>query len=233
MKRFLMTFLTDARLQFRNGFYAAALLVSGFVVLVLRQFPEPYLARFLPLFVMQNLTISVFYFIGGLVLLEKDQGTLQAQAVTPLRREEYLLAKIASLGGLALVESLAVVLLAYGVRLNWGALLAALVVMIVGLALYGFLVVLRYDSVNAYLLPSLGFALLLSLPLVDYLGVWHTPLMYLHPFQAPLVLLRGLFVPLAGWEWLYGVGYSALWIGLLFRWSRSRFDRYVRGWVRV
>jgi hypothetical protein len=51
--------------------------------------------------------------------------------------------------------------------------------------------------------------------------------MYLHPFQAPLTLLEGAFFPLAGWQWLYGIGYSTLWIGAAFAWSGRAFRRFV------
>ena len=233
MNRFWATLILDVRIQMRNGFYLAALLVSIFVVLALRQLPPGALARLLPLALMQNLTISVFYFIGALALLEKSQGVLQALAVTPLRRDEYLLAKIVSLGGLALAESWLATVLTYGLGLNWAAWLAAMLAMIMGMALLGFVIVLGYDSVNEYLPPSVGWVLLLSLPLVDYLGLWRSPWFYLHPFQAPLTLLRGLFAPLAPWEWVYGVIYAALWLAILFVIARRRFASYQSDSSRV
>ncbi len=51
--------------------------------------------------------------------------------------------------------------------------------------------------------------------------------MYLHPFQAPLVILKGAVFPLTAWEWLYGLLYSLWWIVLAFLWSRRSFQRFV------
>ncbi len=65
-------------------------------------------------FVIGNILITSFYFIAGLVLLERDEGTLTAQAVTPLRPWEYLFSKGISLFVLVFVENLIIVVLYAG-----------------------------------------------------------------------------------------------------------------------
>ena len=47
--------------------------------------------------IMGNLVIGTFYFMGGLVLLEKDEGSLEARVTTPLKPTEYLSAKVLTL----------------------------------------------------------------------------------------------------------------------------------------
>ena len=66
-----------------------------------------------------------------------------------------------------------------------------------------------------------------SLPILDYAGLWSTPLMVLHPLQAPLVLMEGAIAELAIWEWVYGIGYSCLWIVLGLLRGRSAFRLFV------
>jgi fluoroquinolone transport system permease protein len=117
MKRLIATVRTEFQLQFRNGFYYAAAFVAVLLVIALLQLPVQSRALFLPLLMMQNLMINTFYFTGGLVLLEKGQGTLEAQVVTPLRTWEYLAAKVITLGILSLVESTVIVVLGYGLGL--------------------------------------------------------------------------------------------------------------------
>ena len=39
--------------------------------------------------------------------------------------------------------------------------------------------------------------------------------------------LPGAVAPLQAWEWLYGLGYSALWIGLAYAWCRHAFQGFV------
>jgi fluoroquinolone transport system permease protein len=85
MKRLLATVRCDAQLQLRNGFYYATAFVVLIWSLVLLRLPDLDFGWLLPALVAGNLLLNTFYFVGGLVLLEKDEGTLEARTVTPLR----------------------------------------------------------------------------------------------------------------------------------------------------
>ena len=91
MKRLASSLWLDFRLQFRNGFYYAAAFVTVVAIVILRQFPNLDFKWLLPALLLNNLLIGTFYFFGALVLLEKKEGTLEAQIVTPIRSWEYLL----------------------------------------------------------------------------------------------------------------------------------------------
>jgi hypothetical protein len=45
--------------------------------------------------------------------------------------------------------------------------------------------------------------------------------------QATLLLAQAAFQPVARWQVIYGVMYSALWIGLLAHFSRRAFVRFI------
>jgi fluoroquinolone transport system permease protein len=237
MHRLLATVRTDMRLQFRNGFYYVTLFVVGVWALLLAQLPAVDLdvTWLLPAMLLGNLVITTFYFVGGLVLLEKGEGTLEAQVVTPLRVGEYLAAKVSTLAGLALVENVALVALLVWVLpvLREGGRLAPLPLvagLLLGAALFtlaGFLAVARYRSVNEYLFPSMLYMGLLMLPLFPYFGLGHGDWFYWHPLQAPLVLLRAAFEPVALGQLAYGLLYGALWLALLAVASRRIFVRFV------
>lgn len=227
MKRLFATMTVDARLQVRNGFYYAATFVAVIFALLLRWVPASQLGRYLPALVFSNLMINAFYFIGGLVLLEKGEGTLEAQVVTPLRSSEYLISKLITLNALSLAENLFIVLVAYGAGFNAMVLIAGISLTVAIYCLYGFLVVARYDSINEYLFPSILYTFLIPLPLLNYFGVWESWLHYLHPFQAPLLILQAAFEPVRAWQIVYGALYSALWIALLYRMSERAFERFV------
>ena len=229
MSRLTSTMRWDVQLQIRNGFYYAAAFVALIIIILLSQFnvPASTLAMLFPLFIFQNILINNFYFIAGLVLLEKGEGTLEGLVVTPLRKSEYLVSKLVTLAMLSLLETAVVVLIVYGFNANliWLAAGTILLSLIYGLA--GFSFVVRYDSINTFILPSVPFTALFSLPLLHYLGVWSSPLMYLHPLQAPLLLLKGAFQPIAAWEVIYGVVYSAVTIALAYAWSQRAFYKFV------
>ena len=84
MTRFLATMRCDVRLQHRNGFYwAIAFLLAAFVVVV-TQLPSIDWTAILPPLLLGNLMLATFFFMGGLMLLEKGEGTLESLIVTPL-----------------------------------------------------------------------------------------------------------------------------------------------------
>ncbi|MEE8586126.1 MAG: ABC transporter permease [Acidobacteriota bacterium] len=227
MNRLASALACDVRLQVRNGFYYAAAFVALVVAAVFSRLPLGEAKWILPALLFSNLMIGTFYFVGGLVLLEKAERTLDALVVTPLRPSEYLASKTLSLTGLALVENLIIVWLAYGTDFQVLPALAGMALISILYALLGFAAVIRYDSINEYLLPSFVYTLLISLPLIDYFGFWRSWIFYLHPMQAPLILLKAAFLPVQAWEAVYGILYSALWIGLMMHWSRRAFRRFV------
>ncbi len=226
--RLLATARLDTQLQLRNGFYYAVAFFLACWFVVLTQLPAVVDWGFvLPAVILGNLSMVSFYFIGGLVLLEKGEGTLHAQVVTPLGDREYLASKIVTLAALSLVEHVVLVGSVLGWDVNPLALVAGVSVASVLYSLCGFLSVARYDSINEYLLPSALYVAVLQIPLIHYFGIWDGWPMYLHPMQAPLVLIRGAFQPLAAWEWIYGVVYSGLALGVLFWWCQRAFGRFV------
>src|SRR5262245_7906856 len=172
MQRFFVTFRNDARLQWRNGFGYAIVFVTAIWLLVATRLPAAQLSWLLPMMVANNLLITAFYFMAALVLLERDEGSLAALAVTPLLAGEYLAGKAAALTVLALVQNVALALV-FGVRgidivlAGAGVALGAAL-----LALFGFALVSRYSSINTFLMPSFLYSAALLLPLLPIAFSW-------------------------------------------------------------
>jgi len=223
MRRLAATIRTDVRVQFRNGFYAATVLVVIFSIVLLRWLPRETATLLLPVVILENVLMNTFYFVSGLVLLERVEGTFVAQSVTPLRTAEYLGSKLATLTGLSLVESGLIAVAVFGVA-RWliamalGVVLAAALFCLVGVAL-----VVRYDSINEFLLPSVPYTFLLSLPLLGIFGIgadaWYLP----HPIQGPLELMR-IDALYSGGRLAYAIGYPLVWIVPVYLWSRRALE---------
>lgn len=227
MKRLASTVACDARLQYRNGFYYAAAAVALFWMAALSQVPKGNRFFLLPPFVLTNLMMNTFYFVAGLVLLEKREGTLAAQVVTPLRSREYLASKVATLTALSLIENLVIVLFSSGLGFNVLPLIVGMTLAAGFYTLVGFVLVARYDSINEYLFPSFVYTMAFAPPFLHYFGLFETRLVLLHPLQASLLLMKAGFHPIALWEWSYGLLYALFWCALAFRWSESAFHRFV------
>ena len=191
------------------------------------------LTLLLPVFVLDSMLIGTFYFVAGQVLLEKGEGTVEAQVVSPLAPWEYLASKAVTLAGLALAQYLVLVGVYAGFNGGHRVLVAGVVLASTLYVLVGFISVARYSSVSEYLFPSLVYAGLIILPLAVYvlgsqggLGAL-AYLAYLHPMQGPLELLKAAFLPATPWQIVYGIAWSGLWIGVLGWAAVQSFRRFV------
>ena len=227
MNRLTATLGCDLRLQWRNGFYYAAGFVALYSVLLVGWLDREDRIWVLPAFIFVNLLINTFYFLAGLVLLEKREGTLEAQVVTPLTTCDYLLSKLVTLTGLAVAENLAIAAVSYGLGFHLPLLIAGMVLGCAIYALFGFIAVARYDSINEFLFPSFVYTMLFVPPLVPYLGFSEHWVYHLHPMAAPLALMKAAFVPVAPWQLVSGTLYSIAWIGIAWLWSRQVFRRFI------
>ncbi len=227
MRRWMNALRMELRVQRRYGFvYAAAFSVLVWLAL-LRAVPATSLPALVPAIVFLDLALVGFYFIAGLVLFEKGEATLYALVVSPLRFWEYLSAKLASLTALALALSVALVAFSYGLHVNLGLVLLGTALMALIALLVGFIAVAPFSSFSSYLIPSQIYALVLYLPLIEYIGWWHSPLFYLLPTHGAMLLLHGAFVGVAAWQVAYALGYGALWIAGLSWLAQRMFNRSI------
>lgn len=228
MKRIISTILWDIRLQWRNGFYYAAMFVVVLWVLLLRTQPQENVSFFVPVLLFGNIVMNAFYFIGGLLLLEKGERTLEAQVVTPLRTGEYLFSKVFTLTMLSVVESFVIIFMAVGFDFSILPVLIGVVLLAVMFALAGFMFVVRYDSINEYLFPSILFQSILSMPVLFYfLKMKEAAWFFLQPFQPPLELIVAGFQPVETWRIVYSLLYGGLWVWILYQMSQRAFYRFV------
>lgn len=233
MKRLWGTLINDIRLQWRNGFYYVSAVMLALFALLLSQAQRQDLSFLLPAVIVNNIMVNGFYFVAGLVLLEKSEGSLQAQVVTPLRPAEYLASKVLSLTLLSVVENGLLALLVMPGAISAGWLLWGIVAGVCFFTLAGLVVVVRYEAMNEFLLPSVIITTILALPLLPYFGVGDTALSgalaYLHPLQAVLLALRARTgAAPAGWQAVYVIGYALVSCAAAFVLARSAYDRFVR-----
>lgn len=223
--RLLHTVRNDAVIQFRSGFYFVGATVAFFVVGLLRLIPEEWplnLRLLIPAALLLNVMTTTFYFVAGLVLLEKSQGTLAALVVTPLRVGEYLGSKAATLAFLAMAENAVVLLLFYGVDFEPVVLLVGMTALCVFYTLIGFAAVSRYDSINQFLMPSAALVTVLTLPLLEHFG-FVGRMMYVHPVQPYLVLIRSAFTAVSAPELVYAMTTGAAWLAVAYIMAKRAF----------
>jgi len=188
--RWAMTLIQDIRFQWRHGFYAVYAIISLLYVSLLHIVPETHAEALMITILYSDPSFLGFFFIGGIVLLEKTQRILEPLWVTPLRLAEYVGAKLVSL---AFLSSLSGTSIALGVHGFSGKTFLMLIGMSMGslcFTSWGMMLVARVQSINAFLVGSQAFFLPITLPLLPFWGLaggWWTEIW---PGSAVLSLLK-------------------------------------------
>lgn len=225
MSRLLSTARCDLELQARNGLYYA----TGFVLLLtlaaLGALPASGLARLLPAVALNTMGVTGFYFSAALTLLERAEGSSFARMVTPLRPGEYLGARAATLALLALVQNGLLGLMLLGPVPQMLALLVGVALAAVILVMAGFTAAAGHAALNSFLLPSVPWVGLLLAPMLADVLEWHSPLLWLHPLQGPLVLMRAAVSPVAPWELAIALISGLCWTAAAFALAQRRYAR--------
>ncbi len=229
MSRLAATTRLDMTVQARSKLYVIAIgvaVVLGLFVRIL--IPADLVSYFLPIFYLSAVSGTAYMFVGGMVIFEKDEGTLDAQIVTPLRMDEYLSAKSISLLIVVLMESALVLFIGYGFTgYDPVPLLIGLITLPLGFTLGGFIQVSRYDTVTDFIVYAIPVILVTQLPLLDYTGLAPSLLWYVIPTMGPLLLLKAAFTEIAAWQWVYALIVSVASIFALFWWARHAFQRNI------
>jgi fluoroquinolone transport system permease protein len=228
VSRLSATLRLDARLQARNHVYLIIAVAAGGLALALQAlFAPEQLHFFMPLVALSGVGLTTFFLVGVLLLLERGEGTLDVALVSPLRPAEYLASKLVTLTALALVESVLIVAVAYGVALSFSWLALAVLLRAGLVAAVGVAVGVRYRSITDFLLPAVALALAFDLPVFWYLEVWPSPLFYLWPTLPSLLLAKAAFLPVEPLQLAYAFVYGVAAVGAAVFWAYRSLDRFV------
>lgn len=231
MTGFLTALRWDVVVQARNGFYWASafvVLVVGGLLLALPETARANDAVWVPAILAVNLQITTFFFVAGLMLLERDEGTLIALAVSPATPSGYLATRTVTLTALAALETIALLWLAFGAGGSWPLILAGAVTLGVIYTGFGAVVACRYSSVNALLLPASAVVMFLLLPLLPHFGLGPRVPALVHPIEPSLVLMRGAYGPMTRGDLTFGIAGSISWSVVAFMWGQRRISRLMR-----
>jgi fluoroquinolone transport system permease protein len=221
----------DVIVQARNGFYWASAFLIIVISALLLSVPETARANaalWVPAILLINLQITTFFFVAGLMLLERDEGMLNALAVSPLSPSGYLAMRTVSLTGLAAVETIALVWIGFGTRGSWSPILLGIAALGVIYTGFGAAVATRYDSVNALLLPASAFVALLLLPLLPHFDLAPRLPFFVHPLEPPMTLIRAGYGAVDPLDVAFAVVGSFGWSAIAFAWGRNRVGALMR-----
>lgn len=166
-----------------------------------------------------------FFFMGGIYLIEKQEGIIAMMLVTPRKIFHYFLAK--HLAFLCVGIVLGTIISLIRTRDFSFGLILTLFLANVLFTSFGILVSLKAQNVNQYILLSIGFSFLLVIPFVLMILLGNPFYLIYHPFGLIYLLAIHPFVviPYAeGWLWLLLASQVVVMFLLIYR----IFSRHVR-----
>ena len=228
MSRLTATLRLDVRLQARNSVYLIIAVAALGLAFALRALVTPeQLHFFMPLVALSGVSLTTFFLIGVLLLLERGEGTLDVVLVSPLRPAEYLASKLITVTALALAESALIAGIAYGLGFSFPWLALAVLLRAGLVAAIGVAVGVRYRSITHFLMPAVALSVAFDLPVLWYLELWPSPLFYLWPTFPSLLLAKAAFLPVDPLQLVYACVYGALAVGAAAFWASRALDRFV------
>ncbi len=173
--------------------------------------------KFITLLIFNEPTMVGFIFIGLAIILEKDQEVLSALFITPINHHFYLISRIITLSSISLICAFGMVLMAKGTSFNpihfsIGAFSSGVLFSFIGIY-----VVSYTTEILHYILRSIPFIILMSLPFLNYFEFTNLGVLKLFPVQGSLYLVANSYTDSPNIsELIFGYISIAIWIPLLY-----------------
>jgi fluoroquinolone transport system permease protein len=161
-----------------------------------------------------------FLFVGVMVLFEKNENTIQALAVSPVKISNYILSKSISLTLVSLLCCFAMAISGYGMDFKFIHFSMAAIFTTMMFSFLGFIAVAGQSNFNQYILRALGIILFLSLPFLGYFDLVEETWFVLFPTYPAIKMFDFSFQKIVPfWEMIFIYLVSAFWMILTFKWA--------------
>lgn len=188
MKRILNSITADIKFQMKHGFYAVYVVLSIMYIVILNFIPMSAKSVVLPILVYTDPAALGMFFIGGMVLLEKEQGVLSLLYITPLKVHEYIISKVLTLGIISTLAAVGISLVV-NIQTNYILLILGTLLSAIFYTLIGFLMASKSKTVNDYILKIVPVAMLVILPCLTFIQ---------NDFVPEIINKIVLFIPASG-----------------------------------
>ncbi len=227
LKTLLSALKFDITFQARHGFYYVYIVLSLLYILILSFISRDFKEIVGTFIIFSDPVMIGFFFIGAIVLLEKDQDIYSGLFITPYRLYQYFLAKIFSLTFLAVLSSFAIIKLSLSVGSGIYIVLVGICLSSIFFTLVGFFLVAKVKSLNEYILMMPLYMIFFFIPIVELLGIFKSPIFYLIPSKAAFLLIGSLFYQISNTEIIYSILVLLIWIVVFYILAIKRFRKYI------
>lgn len=218
MKALFKTVKWDFIIQARYNIITIAIIISTLYILLLKSLPGTNLEQLIILLVLSDPVMFGVMFIGVLVLYEKDNNTLNALIVTPLKASQYLWSKAISLTLIAVPIAFAIAIFGFGFNINYLQFLLSVIITSFAFVFLGFVVVSKSKGFNQYIIKFAIFTLPVSIPMLGLFDIMHSDLFYIIPTHATILLLKSTFnYNISLGQLIYSVVYLLVWLIISYK----------------
>ena len=160
-------FLLDMRFQARYGFYFLYAVLTVIYIIILFALPESWEEKAAAILIFSDPASMGLFFMGAIVLLEKNQHTTCALAVSPVHAAEYVIAKVSSLSAISLVVAAILALSTGSDHLHivlFGTLISSVI-----FTLLGIIVATKIAGLNQFILWTVPIEAVCFVPAILHL----------------------------------------------------------------
>ena len=193
INRILNAIKADIIFQWKQGFYLIYIIISLIYIVLLNQFSNEIVKLILPLAIYSDPSVLGMFFIGGIVLLEKEQGILMLLKVTPLRMSEYIISKVISLAIISVFSSILISFFSYKQYVNYVFLITGVILSSTFFILFGLIIITKSKNINEYIFKMVPYSLIILLPCLSLIIKDIKYIFYLFPSVAGIRLILGAY----------------------------------------
>ncbi len=224
MRRFVNALKGEVKFQFRQGFYFVYLLLVIVYIAIIFQVGSKAAVIVVPVIIFFDPSFVGFFFIGGLVLLERQQGITGYLGITPVTTGEYMWSKIISMSVLALVASIGLAVLS-GISFNIPILVLGVILSSLFFTLIGFLSVASCRTMNEYFFRMIPYILIIVLPVIGFIDKPWAIVFRFTPTFAGLRLMLDSFNGVNTGRSLLDTAVLLIWCAVLYIPVKNRFEK--------
>lgn len=190
-------------------------IIAAIYTIIFRFLPEGS-DKFVVFIIFSDPTFMGFMFIGAILLFEKSSHTNQVLSVLPLKLSHYIFSKALVLTLIALGGGLIMVVAGTGFDFNLPIMLTGFTLTSMVFVFLGIAGGSKVRTLNQYILILPLFFIPTALPFLDFFGLWESPLLYIIPTQASLILFEGIHSEISTGNLLYSISYLLLWVAISY-----------------
>lgn len=208
----------DGVLLYRNRLFHIAILIALIytgIFFLLK--PLGNLDNVLVVLIFNDPVVTGYIFGGVIWLFDKNQHTLQAVSVLPVRRNLYLLSKTLILSSLAVLVSVVMALAARGFELNWFHLVVSVFFTSFLFSSAGFVLASLSAGFNQFLLYSIPFFIVSAIPFLPLFGFGKILYFILLPTTGSVVILKASMESSNDWNLIPMYVHLFIWTAISWR----------------